>query len=233
MAVIHYQIAARGVHVIRVDTPPQGLMDGTMAAQLECRLRALAEDPGVRVIVLTGGQLDVFVRYFDLQELAATTVDPHVEWHSSIFHRITRLIETLPAMAIAAIEGHCMGGYELALASDLRIATEAECSIRLPKMLIAIMPGGGGTQVTTPAITPQAVRSCGAGRPDGYRKAANSLAGLAGPVDKLNAAILGPALCRVVRDVRLALAKAPGVQALRVQPIGAHQHIDYRPGALQ
>ncbi len=47
---------------------------------------------------------------------------------------------------IAAIDGFCMaGGLELALASDIRIATP-ESRFALPEVRLGILPGGGGTQ---------------------------------------------------------------------------------------
>ena len=103
-------------------------------------------------------------------------------------------------------------------------------------MYIPVMPGVGGTvQISSHHpdnnLTDNPVLR--SRRTVGYRKVANSFAALVGSVDKLNAAIPGPALCRVVRDVRFAFAKAPGMQAFRVQAIGVHQYIDHGPGALQ
>lgn len=47
---------------------------------------------------------------------------------------------------IAAVNGHCLaGGFELALACDIRIASET-ATFGLPEVTWGIMPGAGGTQ---------------------------------------------------------------------------------------
>jgi enoyl-CoA hydratase/carnithine racemase len=47
---------------------------------------------------------------------------------------------------IAAVNGHCLaGGFELALACDIRIAAE-NATFGLPEVTWGIMPGAGGTQ---------------------------------------------------------------------------------------
>jgi enoyl-CoA hydratase/carnithine racemase len=48
---------------------------------------------------------------------------------------------------IAAIAGHCLGGgFELALACDLRFAAEGSYQIGLPETNLGLFPGSGGTQ---------------------------------------------------------------------------------------
>lgn len=47
---------------------------------------------------------------------------------------------------IAAINGYCLGGgYELALACDIRIASD-KARIGLPEVTLGVIPGSGGTQ---------------------------------------------------------------------------------------
>lgn len=156
MGTIRHQLKDH-IAIIRFDNPPHGLFDREMTAHLEALLGALAADEEVRVVVLTGQQPDVFIRHFDLPELAnmaealagldpAPDPDPEATWESSPFHRITRCLETMPQPVIAAINGTCMGvGYELALGCDIRIASEGDYPIGLPELNIAMLPGGGGT----------------------------------------------------------------------------------------
>lgn len=55
-------------------------------------------------------------------------------------------MEASPLILVAAISGLCFGGgFEFAMACDLRIADES-AKIGLPEVKVGIIPGGGGTQ---------------------------------------------------------------------------------------
>jgi enoyl-CoA hydratase/carnithine racemase len=56
-------------------------------------------------------------------------------------------LENTPKLVIAAINGHCLGGgFEVALACDLRIARAGALQIGLPDVELGVLPGLGGTQ---------------------------------------------------------------------------------------
>jgi enoyl-CoA hydratase/carnithine racemase len=55
-------------------------------------------------------------------------------------------MESSPIILVAAINGLCFGGgFEFAMACDLRVAS-GEARIGLPEVKVGIIPGGGGTQ---------------------------------------------------------------------------------------
>jgi enoyl-CoA hydratase len=63
------------------------------------------------------------------------------------FHNLVRRIADTPAPLIAAVRGQCLGGgFELALACDLRFAAEGGYQIGLPEVNLGLFPGSGGTQ---------------------------------------------------------------------------------------
>jgi enoyl-CoA hydratase/carnithine racemase len=77
----------------------------------------------------------------DKMEAAAKVTRPFQE----LFQRIS----DLPQVSLAEIGGAAMGGgYELALACDLRIAAD-EARLGLPEPGLGLLPGGGGTQRLT------------------------------------------------------------------------------------
>ena len=64
----------------------------------------------------------------------------------ALIQKTMRAIETLPQVVIAAINGSAWGGgFELALACDLRVMVES-AQLRLTEVKLGIIPGAGGTQ---------------------------------------------------------------------------------------
>lgn len=152
MARVHLHIEA-GCAVISFDNPPTGLLTAAMVGEFETALEGALASQDVRVLVLTGTVPGVMIRHFDLADLAQaanalaeTPVQPPARWDDSVFHRLTRRLETCAVPVIAAINGDCMGvGFEIALACDIRIAQAGDFSLGLPEMNLAMFPGGGGT----------------------------------------------------------------------------------------
>ena len=110
-------------------------------------LEELREDEGVRVVVFTGAGDKAFIAGADIGEFAGRTAvtQRDVMTGRSLF----TAIDTFPKPVIAMINGYCLGGgCELALACDLRIASE-RASFGQPEINLGIIPGGGGTQRLT------------------------------------------------------------------------------------
>jgi enoyl-CoA hydratase len=110
---------------------------------LERALRELADDPEVRVVVLTGAGR-AFSAGADLQEPGGA--DPQERRaYVETGQRVHRLLQTLPKPVVAAVNGPAVGaGLELALACDLVIATE-NAELRFPELALGTFVGGGTT----------------------------------------------------------------------------------------
>jgi enoyl-CoA hydratase len=111
----------------------------------ECR-RALAElaaTPDVGVLIMTGGGESSFVSGADINDIRARGRDDGLAAiNSSLFAEIERF----PRPTIAAVNGYALGGgCELALACDLRIASET-ARFGQPELGLGIIPGAGATQ---------------------------------------------------------------------------------------
>ena len=110
-------------------------------------LDELNADDSVRVVVFTGAGDKAFIAGADIAEFAGRTAitQREVMLERSLFNAI----DTFPKPVIAMINGYCLGGgCELALACDIRIASE-KASLGQPEINLGIIPGGGGTQRLT------------------------------------------------------------------------------------
>ena len=107
-------------------------------------LDQLRDDESVGVVVFTGAGDKAFIAGADIGEFAGRTAitQREVMTNRSLF----TAIDTFPKPVIAMINGYCLGGgCELALACDVRIASE-NASFGQPEINLGIIPGGGGTQ---------------------------------------------------------------------------------------
>lgn len=69
-------------------------------------------------------------------------------------------LEHTPKLVICAINGHCVGGgFEIALACDLRIARRGGGRVGLPEVNLGVLPGTGGTQRLSKLIGPSKAMS--------------------------------------------------------------------------
>ena len=102
-------------------------------------------DRDIRVVIITGGGEKAFCAGADLKERATLEPDQVKDYIYTIRNLFTS-IEQLNKPVIAAVNGIALGGgTELALASDLRIAS-ANATMGLTETRLAIIPGAGGTQ---------------------------------------------------------------------------------------
>src|ERR1700761_2389738 len=113
---------------------------------LEQTLDAFMGDPEMRAIILTGEGERAFAAGADIAELAALDGAVAGEHKARTGQRITQLIEALHVPVIAAVNGFALGGgCELAMACDIRIASE-NAKFGQPEVNLGIPPGYGGTQ---------------------------------------------------------------------------------------
>lgn len=107
-------------------------------------LDELKSDRSVRVVILTGAGEKAFVAGADISEFADHT--PVTQRNQFNERTLFNTIDSFPKPVIAMINGFCLGGgNELALACDLRIASE-NSRFSQPEINLGIMCGGGGTQ---------------------------------------------------------------------------------------
>src|SRR5882672_5369172 len=110
-------------------------------------LDELRAEESVRVVVFTGAGDKAFVAGADIAEFADRTAITQRE--VMLERGLFNAIDTFPKPVIAMVNGYCLGGgCELALACDIRIASD-KASFGQPEINLGIIPGGGGTQRLT------------------------------------------------------------------------------------
>jgi enoyl-CoA hydratase/carnithine racemase len=102
----------------------------------------LAALPQLRILLL-GGAGRAFCAGFDLDTMRASS--GHVERAATDLGRqMIEAVEAIPAITLATLHGHCVGGgVLLAAACDLRIAAE-DVRFAIPEMELGIPLGWGG-----------------------------------------------------------------------------------------
>jgi enoyl-CoA hydratase/carnithine racemase len=140
------------IRLIRVGSPPHGILDARGAKELAAAVEDALGDDAVRAVVIAGAVPGVFIRHYDLAAIrkAAEAIRSGAigaeAFIDADFGRMTDRIAASPIPVIAAINGICMGGgFEIALACDIRVAQRDIEHIGLPESRVDILPGGGGT----------------------------------------------------------------------------------------
>jgi enoyl-CoA hydratase len=100
-----------------------------------------SEDESIRVVIITGAG-KAFCAGFDLKELAESAANPDEEADNVM----ARAMEAFDGPIIGAVNGHAItGGFELALACDVLIASE-DARFADTHARVGILPGWGLSQ---------------------------------------------------------------------------------------
>jgi enoyl-CoA hydratase len=138
------------VAVITLNRPAVlNALNAELLDRLDDALGEIEHDTAVRALILTGAGERAFAAGADIGELAR--IDGAVTGAALARRgqRVTQRIEALRVPVIAAVNGFALGGgCELAMACDIRIASD-NAKFGQPEVNLGIPPGYGGTQRTT------------------------------------------------------------------------------------
>ena len=132
------------VATLTIDRPDK--LNALNAATLEAIPEALdAAREDARAVVVTGAGEKAFVAGADIAHMSDLSVAEAYDY-CELGHAMTDAVESFPVPVVAAVDGYAFGGgSELALAADIRVASE-DALIGQTEIDLGIVPGWGGTQ---------------------------------------------------------------------------------------
>ena len=145
-----------GVGVVRVDRPPANAIDHQVGLELQEAFRAAGERDDVGALVIWGGP-KIFAAGADIKAIAEFDPEQIRPVVAALGDALDQL-EAMPKISIAAINGYALGGgFELALAADLRYLAD-DGKVGQPEIRLGVIPGAGGTQRLTHLVGPGRAR---------------------------------------------------------------------------
>jgi enoyl-CoA hydratase len=121
-------------------------LNALMVGELKDALGALDADTGVRAVVITGAGERAFAAGADIGELNALPSAVAGATLARSGQALTLQMERMRKPVIAAVNGFALGGgCELAMACDVRIASDT-AKFGQPEVNLGLMPGFGGSQ---------------------------------------------------------------------------------------
>ncbi len=138
---------------VTIDNPPLNALNHTLMDELSSVFKELEENEDVHIVILRGGGERAFAAGADIKQFPS--MDPALaEKFASAGQGIFNQIEDFKGPVIAAIQGFALGGgCELAMACDIRVASE-DAKLGQPEVNLAVIPGYGGTQRMPRLIPP-------------------------------------------------------------------------------
>lgn len=195
---------------LTLDRPKANAIDAATSRELSRSLAEFRDEDDLRVAIVTGGGERFFSAGWDLKAAAAGDTEEH---GPGGFAGLTEMFD-LDKPVIAAVNGWAAGGgFELALACDLIVATE-EARFALPEVRRGLVPDAGGA-LRLPKRLPRAVAMelMLTGRPMSAEEAARW--GL------VNRVVPAPGLLESARELAGEIAKAAPLAVRAVKAIAA------------
>lgn len=131
--------------LVTLNNPPVNALSSSLLKELDGTLDDLANNDDVRVVVVTGAGNNAFCAGADVNEMAGMKPEDATK-QVALGHSVFQKIHTFPKPVIAGINNLCLGGgLELALACDMRFASD-RARFGAPEVTLGLVPAWGGTQ---------------------------------------------------------------------------------------
>jgi enoyl-CoA hydratase/carnithine racemase len=145
-----------GVCLVRLDRPPANALDHQAGLELQEAFGEAAARDDVGALVVWGGPR-IFAAGADIKAIVSYGPEEIAPVVAALGDALD-MLEAMPKPSIAAINGYALGGgFELALAADLRYLAE-DGKVGQPEIQLGVIPGAGGTQRLTLLVGPGRAR---------------------------------------------------------------------------
>ena len=138
---INWELSEDGLLEVELDRPERmNTLSGDLTEAVVDLLNSIDDDE-VRAVTFEGAGDRAFCAGADISGFS--DIEPAKEAEPGEFFET---VASYPRPTLAKIDGYCLGGgLELAMACDLRVATESS-EFGFPEINLGLIPGGGGTQ---------------------------------------------------------------------------------------
>jgi enoyl-CoA hydratase len=142
-----------GVALLTINRPEAlNAFNVAVLDELSEAVTQVESDDEVRVLIITGAG-KAFVAGADIAHMSGFSPQQAKEW-SDLGHRTLDEIENMKKPVIAAVNGYALGGgNELAMACDIRVASD-RAVFGQPEVKLGMIAGFGGTQRLTRLVGP-------------------------------------------------------------------------------
>jgi enoyl-CoA hydratase len=136
---LHVTVDDEGIALVELDRPPVNAINQEMYSELHALFSTIADDPAVKVVVLTGRGKH-FCGGNDLGEFATLTPENSPGRMYEV-RQAYWAVHDCPIPVISAVSGACLGsGVSLAGHSDFVVAAD-DARIGLPEVSVGVMGG--------------------------------------------------------------------------------------------
>jgi len=141
-----FDVTNDGIAAVTLNRPEaRNAINMPMRHDLQALGDMLMNDSAVKVVIFTGAGDEAFSAGGDIGHFEQEWLTPEFRVHGHLLTDFFNLLEDLEKPVIAAINGVATGaGLQLAMASDLRIASE-RASFGFRENFLNLIPGHGGT----------------------------------------------------------------------------------------
>lgn len=142
-----FDLSDDGIATITLNRPEaRNAINMPMRHDFQALGERLMNDSAIKVVIFTGAGDEAFSAGGDIGHFERDWLTPEFRVHGHLLTGFFNLLEELEKPVIAAINGVATGaGLQLAMACDLRLASEQQARFGFRENFLNLIPGHGGT----------------------------------------------------------------------------------------